>query len=373
MPDIWEMAERFRQDLLRREATATIAIAQSYGEVALSMEARLNHILDRILIKRQRGETVSPALPFQEGRIELLLDQTFREMDKWGGLAAAEATSAQEYNLERVDHDTERLTRAAFGDAPPTAVDAVMGNWVHLPIHALEAYAGRASDGTPLDDLYRSIAGDTRDTLRQTIANGVAFGLGPREVAREIRDNFGTGLNRALLISRTEMIGAYREGTRQAYQENTDVVQGWIWSAQLDERTCPACWAMNGTYQDTDAMLDGHPGCRCALVPATQPWEVLGFVDIPDTSPDVPDGEEVFATKSESFQRRVLGNKGYELYASKQATLADFIGRKSDPRWGTMRYTRSVKQILAGTGGFQVGAAAKGKFTPAQPKSEMQK
>lgn len=364
MPTIIELADTFRSALLRRETQATLAIVRSYQPIVLLLEEKLDRVNRRLERLRDTGAHISPSVVFEQERFGALLDQTRDEITRWGTSASSEVTSAQQAGIDRVPEDTLKLTTAALGPAPEEAITAVQGAWTALPTHAMEAFVGRASDGTPLRDLFHTIAPGVADDLQKTVLGGITRGANPRETAREIRDNFGTGLNRALLISRTETITAYRSGTRDTYRENNAVLEGWVWCAELDERTCAACWAMNGTYHSTDAELDGHPMCRCSMVPATQSWDVLGFDNIPDSRPEIELGADAFDRQPESIQRAVLGNKGYDYYVANGRRLTDWLGRKDDARWGTMRYTRSVRQIERGGGGFQTGAEVQGTFSP---------
>jgi len=109
---------------------------------------------------------------------------------------------------------------------------------------------------------------------------------------------------------------------------------------------CPMCWAMHGTEHTLDEHLDDHPRGRCAMVPLTKTWKELGFEGVPETRVEVEPGELLFAKLPEEQQRAILGNAGYEAYKAGVVTLADFVGQTSDPRWGTMRYARSLKEML---------------------------
>ncbi len=78
-----------------------------------------------------------------------------------------------------------------------------------------------------------------------------------------IRGRLGGNLVRALRISRTEMLRAYREATRRNYQANGDIVAGWRWLCAKQARTCAACLAMDGTHKCRDQTADNVSGaCR---------------------------------------------------------------------------------------------------------------
>ena len=156
-----------------------------------------------------------------------------------------------------------------------------------------------------------------------------------------MRTAYGVGLNRALLISRTETLRAYREATAQTYQANADILEGWIWSSALDRRTCASCWAMHGSVHALDEKLDDHPNGRCAMAPLVKGRpNRIGAV-----------GAERFATLSEADQRAILGPGMYEAWHDGQVSLVpgaanSIVGRRDDAQWGTMRYARSLRSIV---------------------------
>lgn len=164
----------------------------------------------------------------------------------------------------------------------------------------------------------------------------LVVGRNPRETARRVRKEFSIGLSRALRISRTETLRAYREATREVYRANSDIVRGWIWVAAKSARTCPACLAMDGTFHRLDEGLDDHPNNRCAMVPAVKGMDM----------PKRETGAEWFDKQDEAIQRKILGNAGFEAYKAGAVKLSDFVGHRRSRDWGTTRYARSLTQIL---------------------------
>lgn len=367
MPTITELSDDFRQAVLRRETQAATRLVSSYSAVVGRLERETDRIIRRLQQLRDRGETPGPAILFQEGRLEALTTQARAQLGQFSAVAAGQTEAAQGTVVGRVPDDTSRLAVAAVGPAPSGPVSAIENAWNRLPANALEELIGRASDGSPLRAVFASVGAGVAEDVQNVLVAGLAAGRNPREIARNLRSAFGTGLNRALIISRTETLTAYREGTRRTYRTNTDIMEGWVWHSALGPRTCPACWAMHGTKHSVDERLDGHPNCRCAMVPLTRSWEELGFTGLPDTRPDVPMGTDLFRDAPPDIQERVLGHRGFEAYSRGDLRLTDFLARRNDPRWGTTRYARSVRAIGRGTGGFQVGAVVQGTFLPVPP------
>jgi len=169
-----------------------------------------------------------------------------------------------------------------------------------------------------------------------TLIEGLALGHNPRETAREMRDALGGDLARALKISRTETLRAYRESTRRSYEENRDLIVGWYWMAGKDARTCAACLAMDGTLHKLDEPLDDHPNGRCTMIPALDPS--LGIKGAPRGGQLTwQAGSDWFAEQDEETQRKVLGDAGYDAYQAGAIELSSLVGQSESKVWGTTR------------------------------------
>ncbi|MDR0482577.1 MAG: phage head morphogenesis protein [Cellulomonadaceae bacterium] len=79
------------------------------------------------------------------------------------------------------------------------------------------------------------------------------------------------------------MLDAHRDAATQTRLANEDVLQGWMWSCSLTERSCCTCIALHGTIHPIDEDMLEHQSGRCAPVPLTKTWRELGFdVDEPE-------------------------------------------------------------------------------------------
>lgn len=358
MSQLQDVANEFRSRLLANETQAATRMIGAYSKVLLTIEPQVARLMGRIEDLKAKGETVGPGMAYRAGRLDSILQQTRGEFARFSVIATREVTGAQQVAVNQSFGDTLALTLAALGPAPEVAQDVLRSQWDRLPVGAVEEFVGRTSAGSPLKELFDTFGPRVATGLETSITSGLAAGYNPRQIAREVRQEFGMGLNRALLISRTETITAYREASRRTYQEQPEVVEGWIWHSALGPRTCAACWAMHGTKHSNEERLDGHPSCRCTMIPDTGSWESLGFTGLPDTRPQVPKGVDLFEQASPATQAAVLGSKGFAAYQAGEVKLVDFLARTDDERWGTTRYARSLLAVRQGRGGFQVGAAA---------------
>ena len=117
-----------------------------------------------------------------------------------------------------------------------------------------------------------------RNSIVQTVGEGVSRGWGPRKLEARIREALmgskdpngvtqRLGLSqRAALIARSELANAYvRGGLERSKRQGFNFVR--VVSA-MDERTCPTCVSRNGLVFRVDQLvLPFHPRCRCVPCP----------------------------------------------------------------------------------------------------------
>lgn len=210
--------------------------------------------------------------------------------------------------LQRIFH-AEGLG-AALGRPSPAALEHIVARTTQR-IEALSA---------PLPDEARAV-------VHAKLLTGVATGQHPERVARAIvrnaRDAFGGQLTRAMVIARTELLDASREATRLSFRASSEVV-GWVWQAAVGSRTCPACLAMSGTQHGLDETLEGHPQCRCVMVP------LLRGETVKDTG--TLSGEQLVDQMSPEERVQSLGVTRLQLLAQGQP-IRSFATKQTNPGW----------------------------------------
>jgi SPP1 gp7 family putative phage head morphogenesis protein len=299
------------------------AYAQSWVEISAQ-------IAD---IQRELRGVNNPAMAYRERYLIAVRQQVAQKLAEFARLAEASTLVTQQAAA------TAALTNAA-ALADIVSGGAVQGFFTRPPQEAIEALIGAASDGSPLNELFGELF-DYADDVADTFASGLAAGLNPREIADMLRHSFGVPLTRALVIARTETLRAYREATWLAYQQNSDIISGWIWISAADRRSCVSCIAMHGSRHRLDEKMDEHPSGRCVQIPI-----VRGF-----PPPNIAPGAERFAALSDEDQLRVMGPA---MLAAWRDGLIDLtptgsrsvVGRRRSKRWGTMRFARSLRAIL---------------------------
>jgi len=345
MARIDDVLDVFREALLAKENMASAQMADYYLKAIRPIEDSLSKLQDKINEARANGEEINQSWLFQEGRMQSILDQIRAITPDFANQAQKIILDSQTYAANLGQQASLDMLRAALEASP------IPLTFNRLPKEALETFVGRASNGSPLADLFDGFGPEAAQNVKQALFNGLATGSNPNVTARYVRDALNVPLWRARTISRTETLQAYRRASHDTYKANSDVVGSWIWVAELGPDTCEVCIAMNGTEHSLEEFLDSHPNCRCSQAPRTKSWDDIlpddiDTSDLPETRPDIPSGIDWFDNQSESVQRQILGNAKYEAWSNGDVkSIADFIGVKHDADWGTSRYSKSLKQL----------------------------
>lgn len=191
---------------------------------------------------------------------------------------------------------------------PPNTVLAVRFDRVDQK--ALEAIVRRTTQQVTV--LTWPLTAQATDAMLRELVRGIGQGRSPRDTAarilRAVEGDFNGGLARALNIARTELLDAYRAASLEHHQANTDVLDGWVWSARLDTTCCPSCWAQHGTVHPvTEPGPLDHQSGRCARMPKTKSWADLGFAGITEPASAMPDARALFSDLPEADQLRIMG------------------------------------------------------------------
>jgi hypothetical protein len=221
-------------------------------------------------------------------------------------------------------------------------------SFTRLPVEAVQYMVGSTRAGAPLGELLRermvrdtagNLLPETWERLTQTLVNGTAMGQNPRTVARLMRDDLAGGLQKALLIARTEGLRPYREASRLQYEES-GVVERHKRLAAHDGNTCAACIAEEGQEFPVTATLYDHPNGRCTSVPV-----VTGLPPVEWTA-----GEAWFVLQDEETQRGILGPGLFEAWKEGAFKLGDVAQHTFDPVWGGSLTPRSLRELAGDRG-----------------------
>lgn len=122
-------------------------------------------------------------------------------------------------------------------------------------------------------ELLRGMTATMASQMNVILADGLARGLHPRAIARDMVKKVGLTYNRALTIARTEIIHAHAEGQLDGFAELGETGVGIMaeWSTAGDDKVCPFCNEREGevlSIEDARGLIPLHPNCRCCWIPA---------------------------------------------------------------------------------------------------------
>ncbi len=184
--------------------------------------------------------------------------------------------------------------------------------------------------------------------IQQQLKSGVKSGLSQSEVLAKIDADMAQydvthihgyaeqSPSRLETIARTTTMTAYNEGRLEYFQSEPDLIQGYEYSAVMDERTTDECAALNGeTFRPEDGQAYNPPrhyNCRSILVPITIVEEKPQFSnkdDLPLPGFQAKPGRAVepeieSAIKAESMSKEQFNENKKEWAANKYSKLTEF-------------------------------------------------
>ena len=364
---LYAQAAQYAANLANHEDLAVSQVNAAWRSVQASANADLDAVVDKYARAVARGDRISPAWAFQEARLEEALTTARREIKGFGRDAATITAHAQA--------ESAAMAQAAARGLILPAVSPVLGaTFSAVNPDNLKRLVGFLGDGSPLASLFDAIGIDALAQARQVLSSGVLLGRSPARITRDLHQAMDLPRHRAETIARTEVQRVYRATSRETYRANADVLEGWVWTAKLSPSCCSACILMSGTLHDVDETLDGHPRCRCTMVPRTKSWaDLLGDPSLPDTRPPIVDGKAWFLRQSAADRRAILGPRKFAALKARKITVDDLVARPSNDQWGTMRRERSMAEIRQGrnanvpTKSVQPNSPAPVKVAPQAP------
>lgn len=336
---------RQRAALLKVETNGLSEIVRSYQVVLKRLNQDLVALDEKIEAARAAHRKLGPSWLVRQERYQALIAQ--HEKLTLGflkdSLAQIEGTKGAAAGMANGHAPT--LTAQVMGPGPADGQSLIARSFSTLPERQIEFLVRHAADGRTLGALLAEIAPETTQAVKDALVGGVARGAGVRDIASDVRKASGIAQNRALLISRTEVIRSYRETSRELYQR-ANVVTGWTWYAETN--ACPVCCCEHGSEHTPDETLESHPGCRCSMVPMTKSWAELGYDGIPDRRLEIESGADRFAGLPEAEKLAVLGRARLNAYNAGEITLADMVRQTKSARWGSGKRVASLAELGVG-------------------------
>lgn len=306
MPTLLEIIRDFRGQLLDAERATVEMMLDTWQGV----EQALVDEFERLVAEIGDGVATSQEL-YRLGRYQQLLTQVNEELMRWQTLAESGIAAGQ--------REAVRL-----GALMAQGLLAELGTIAVLPVAAIENILALAQAGRPLAVLLEAMYGQAAQGITRELLNGLAVGLSPRDIAQRIVERGLTdALNHVLLVMRDQYNRAHRLAGLELYRAS-GVVEGYIRIAAHNNRTCPACLALDGEFFELDEPFESHPQCRCTTIPVVRGVK----------RPELQRGRDWFAEQPITEQRLILGNGRWELWKDGRLDFDDLVKKIPNEVWG---------------------------------------
>ncbi len=331
MPTIAEAVRESRRRIDDFEEPARRQMVRLYRDT-------VDHIVRELeIVTAQLSSFPIPASWFDDaGRFTPYGELAFRQqrLSQLIPIAEAEFARFSDDAVRIIDGTRFQAIRGGSASARDLARADGIGFVSRINTVAVETVAGLTSQG-PVREILDGYGPRAMRTIESTLTSGIAAGESPRTILSRLkRDLIGANPARLEALVRTESMRAFRESMNQTYARMDHLISGYRWVA-AHSRTCLACIAMDGRVQD-EPWDQFHVQCRCLNTP----------VRIGSTS-RYEAGEQWFERQRPETQERMFPSRAaYDAWQSGDVQLADFVGRTTDPVWGTSVYQRSGKDAL---------------------------
>lgn len=332
----------FVQDLKSREAEAVALMERTYLTAAKRMAPMWAQAAKRLQEAQSAGYSPEylAGLAWNEQRLATILaDLT----SAWQDLAKDSGAVMKPALKKSAALASTSANRQLTAGIP----DGIALNIQRAPLAELQTLTGRLRDNSPLDEVLKDLSEKKVQAMRDELVAGVASGDNSNVIGRRMAKILGESFGRARLIAQTELLNVYRDTHLEVFQANKHLVKGWRWVAARQDRTCPICWAMDGTEHPLEERFASHPGCRCSVVAIRKSYADIDprLVGIGDISRREP-GALAFRKLDKDRQRKILGPGLFRAYDQNLVKLEDIPQVTFSQKWGAGRKQQSLTALV---------------------------
>ena len=317
--------EKIRNSLDKVQRSALLRVINSYKSTTRYLESDID-----LLIKELSGTQLSVA--------------DVKKLKAYKRLMSNSAEALKDFSSYLgVDMRNEIDTMTAYGQRDAFEMLLLQDDRLRGVLNRganpeqLQALVNYLDPGKPLYGRLQQFSSANVDYISQIILQSVSGGYNPTTIARSIMDAFGMGLTDAMRMMRTVQIYSYRDASHLNYQNNRDVVRGWIWYSKLDSLCCLSCVSMHGTFHSVDERLNDHHNGRCVAVPVTR---------LSDPFIKEGEGKSWFEQQPEGTQKQMMGAGKYDAWKTGKFDFNALSREKENDVFGLMRSETPLKDLI---------------------------
>jgi len=337
LPKSVKAANEYREELLGRDEAAMIDMARRWLNVENAIRPNLERLIAEIQAATEAGTEISRVTLLQLNRYQILTGQLTAEISRFNLYASGVIDELQEGAVQFAGVTAADLILSTASD-----VGAVGITFDRLSIEATENIAALSRAGQPLRTLLELNYPTAVNAITDRLIAGVALGINPRDIARDIMKNqLSQSYRHTVLVARDQHLRAYRTATQQAYQ-SSGVVTRYKRLAAKNNRTCLACLALDGEIFDLGELMPLHPQDRCTMLPILAQFQPVNFQT----------GEAWFKRQPAAYQRKALGPGRYELWKNGGFGFKQLVTVRPNETWGPGAAVTSLRDLKQGLGGL---------------------
>ena len=293
-PLVIRVLQEHRARLDDAEITLMNNMARRWLLIEQGLEADISALALEFERRQAQGEAITKQMIYRAERYKIIKAQLQDEIRKYNKDYAVDAISnaQQQYSTLGIQAAQDAITSQY-----PSPLSA---SFNRINFNAVNDLIGFAGDGSPLYKLLKEDYPDSIDGLTDALINGLARGLGSGQIARNMADGMGLGLDRALLIARTESARAYSTASVKQYKDS-GVCTGFVRLVKK-ATACLSCLSLDGEMFALESQMYDHPRGKCTAVPLVQgvgapKWQL---------------GKDWFKTLDPQEQEKIMGTTKYE-------------------------------------------------------------
>lgn len=320
----------WRAELERDYQQTARRLADAYARVTPALRERVNALISEY---EALAEVSYPTPGAVRGLTSYgdLLARIELEMRDFAVLARDEAGRLQGQAIQLALPGVFESVAAQLPDP-----EIVSGVWMRPDPAALERLIGYVDS-----EAMRAKFATFGENAAQNFADGLlamtAQGRNPVEIARWMRGWYNLPYSWAENMTRTTQLYSYRSATHASYKANERLLDGWMWRAALDVRTCLSCVSQHGSIHSVNETLNDHHQGRCAPVPVVKGTTWAQGVEA---------GRDWYGRLPESVQRRMAGNLMWTALRDGAVQWDELSRPYKDDVFGEMLREASVVELV---------------------------
>lgn len=318
---------QYRLALDAADRAASTRMAAAWLDATRSLDGEIARLAMEMTNVAAAGRPVRIWHVQRMERYQSLMRQVGVQMREFAPVAVDEMTQAQALMARLgIEHGEQLIAMQLPG---------IGAQFDRLPVAAVQNMVGNAGDGTPLGQLLRESWGQQAPDVAGALVRGTALGWSPDRIARAMRAAVDVGLERALVISRTEVARVYRESSRQSYIKS-NVCNGYRRIASKSARTCMACIMSDGQFYELTVPFEEHVQGRCTSVPVVRNAAPIVF----ETGP------QWFMRQDAATQRAMMGPGRFNAWQAGKFKLPDLVTVHHDDVWGNSLQVTPLRELI---------------------------